>query len=378
MNTNSKTSPHRRPLIPPTVAMPAAWVITTAWVITSAWAICPRSAFAEDRVFLRTPSGLGESRVVGEIEEFTGVELVLRHPGGRRQTFTSDRVLRVESDWSASHQSALEKYRRREYQASLDAYLTALRAEKRKWVQRQELAAITWCYRNLGQIEQASASFLALYRSDPTTPHFAAIPLIWSAGPPDAATERRAAALLADTGQPAGQLIGASWLLTGAKRAEALRTLRSLTNAEDARIIFLAEAQTWRTQLATLGQADVSRMQARIEAMPPAIRGGPYFLLGTAQAALGQSAQAALAWMRVPINYPEDRTLCAEALLAAGSELATINRTAEARGLFREVMVDYAELPLATTARQRFSELESAPAKPLDAGSNGQPTASEK
>ncbi len=312
------------------------------------------SASASDRVFLRTPSGIGESRVVGDVEEFTGAELRLRHPSGRLQTFKSDRVLRVESDWSAPHQLARTSFQRHKYQESLDAYLKALRIEERKWVQRQQLARITWCYRNLDQPGSASASFLALYRSDATTLHFSAIPLVWSSKLPDAVVEGRAATLLADDEQPAGQLIGASWLLSTAKRPQALEMLRSLSNAADARIIFLAEAQLWRTKLATLTDADVSRMQSRVETMPQAIRRGPYFLLGSALARRGQSAQAALAFLRIPINFPEDRTLTAQALLAAGGELETINRTGEARGLYREIIVDYADTSMAVTAQERF------------------------
>jgi len=310
---------------------------------------------AEDRVFLRTASGSGTSRVVGEVEDYTGMELVLRQLGGRQQTYPTDRVLRVESDWSAPHQVALAKYQQRAYQESLDAYLQALRVEKRKWVQRQQLAQITWCYRNLGQLAQASASFMALYRSDPTTIHLPAIPLIWGASPPDVAAERRAADLLADASQPAGQLIGASWLLTTAKRAEAQQTLRALTNASDARIIFLAEAQTWRTEQATLTATDIQRMQARIDAMPGAIRAGPYFQLGIGQARLGDSERAALSLLRIPINFPEDRLLAAQALLAAGQELSRAKRPDEARGLYREIIVDFADTPSAEIARQRHA-----------------------
>ena len=72
------------------------------------------------------------------------------------------------------------------------------------------------------------------------------------------------------------------------------------------------------------------------------------------QARHGQSARAALTFMRIPINYPQDRTLAAEALLATGSELETINRIGEARGLYREIIVDYADTPMAVTAQERF------------------------
>jgi tetratricopeptide (TPR) repeat protein len=331
------------------------WAISTIFLgLASVNGLSLLSVSAADRVFLRTPSGIGESRVVGDVEDFTGHDLVLRHPSGRLQTFKSDRVLRVESEWSPPHQLARASYQRRKYQDSLDEYLKALRIETRKWVQRQQLARITLCYRNLGKLGNSSASFLALYRSDATALHFSAIPLVWSSRPPDVAVESRAMALLADAEQPVAQLIGASWLLTTAKRPQALETLRSLSNAKDARVIFLAEAQIWRTQLATLTDADMTRMQTRVEAMPQSIRGGPYFLLGSALAQRGQSAQAALSFLRIPINFPEDRTLAAQALLATGRELETINRSGEARELYRELIVDYAGTPMAATAQERF------------------------
>ncbi len=319
--------------------------------------LCRAPAGAEDRVYLRSPSGQGESRVVGEVEEFTGVELVLRHRSGRQQTFKAADVLRIEGQWSAPHQQALQKFQRREYQAALDAFLQAFRAEKRKWVQREQLAKMTMCYRNLGKLELASAAFIALYRSDPSTMHFGAIPLVWSGTPLDAAVERRAATLLADSNQPAGQLIGASWLLTTAQRSEALQVLRTLSNAEDGRIIYLAEAQTWRTRQATMTAADVAHLQERIDAMSVSIRAGPYFLLGAVQSRLGKPEQAALAWMRVAINFPEDRGVAAQSLLAAAGELTTIKQLDEARELYREIIVDYADTATASTAQQKHAAL---------------------
>ena len=69
----------------------------------------------------------------------------------------------------------------------------------------------------------------------------------------------------------------------------------------------------------------------------------------------GQPARAALAFLRLPINFPEDRPLAAQALLATGSELETIDRPGEARGLYREIIVDYADTSVAATAQKRFA-----------------------
>ncbi len=334
-----------------------------AWLgLAGTW---PAVSDAEDQAYLRSANGTGESRLVGEVEEYTGEGLVFRHRSGRVQTFGAARVARIESQWSAAHQLARDQYRQGAYQESLGAYLKALRTEQRKWVQRQQLARITWCCRNLGNLERAASAFLALYRSDRSTVHFAAIPLVWTAGPVDAAIERRAGQLLADATQPAAQLIGASWLLTTARRGDALQVLRTLSNADDARIIFLAAAQSWRTQLAGVTADDVQQWESRIDSMPFSIRAGPYFLLGSAHARSGDSTAAALALMRVRINFPDERALSAASMLVAGEQLAA-DHPAEAREVYREVLVEFADTPAAATARQRHAALSGPAASGTD------------
>ena len=66
---------------------------------------------------------------------------------------------------------------------------------------------------------------------------------------------------------------------------------------------------------------------------------------------------AALALMRIPILYPEQRALAAAALLQAARSLESLGRTDEARRLYREVVGDHADQQ--RTSAEAASRLES-------------------
>jgi len=296
---------------------------------------------------------------MGEIVDFTGQTLTLRHAIGREEKIDSQHVVGIEDAWNESHSAALSAMQEHDYAAALEKLQVALRDEQRPWARREIVASFVRCYQQLGQTERAISSFLAVWQSDPTTHHIAAIPLPWTTTP--LAPEVQAAAdRLLDDPEPVARLIGAGWLLTTARRADAVRTLQQLLGSDDARIVFLAEAQLWRTR-ASLDDDELRRWQVRVDAMPDSLRAGPYFVLGTALARAGRHETAALTLMRVPILYPGDRRLVAQALLAAAGELAKINRLGEARGLYREVIVEHADTRAAVEARRRFDELAGNP-----------------
>jgi TolA-binding protein len=104
--------------------------------------------------------------------------------------------------------------------------------------------------------------------------------------------------------------------------------------------------------------AELERWREILTKIPEDLRGGPYFALGRALAANGQSEAAAIALMRVPILYAGDsRRLSAAALLYAGRELTKIDRTEEAASLYREILRDYAKTPAAADANAQLKRL---------------------
>ena len=152
----------------------------------------------------------------------------------------------------------------------------------------------------LGQTDDAVRAFQPLYRDDPKTPYFTSIPLTWTTGQAELELDRQAAAWMQDKDSAAARLVGASWSLSSARRAEAIAVLRQFVGNPDPRIAFMAEAQLWRTQVATSRADDVSRWQERIERMPPNIRGGPYYVLGLALSRHELHEQAAISDRRDP------------------------------------------------------------------------------
>jgi len=323
------------------------------------FALAPSGLCAEETVVVRG-DGQAEQRRTGTIIEYTGEQLLLRHDGGREERIPSRQIVEVRGDWSASHRAANAAFDAHRYDEAATNYRQALQEERRRWVQRRVLAQLTWCYRYLDQTERAVRLFLTLYRDDPTTLDFSAIPLSWIASQPPADLDRHAAIWLADD-EAVARLIGASWLLTGSQRGSAQRMLQQLAGDPDARIAFLAQAQLWRTQAATASEQDIRSWRQLAEKMPPSIRSGPSFILGQAWSQRGQHAEAALAFLRPVVLDPSARDLIPHSLLAAGQELERMEQAAEAAGVYRELLADYADSSLAAQAKQRLSQMEGMP-----------------
>jgi hypothetical protein len=318
------------------------------------------AAIGEDRVTYSTGrDNLGRSKVTGTIMDYTGQHLVLRAVGGGEQPIPTSRIVEIQTTWSENKTAGDRHLAEGRYGEALTAYLDALREEPRVWAQREIMADCVRCLKELGRTEQAGEVFLQLVQSDPQTHHMGLIPLSWQAVQPAASLERKSLGWLESETTDAARLIGASWLLSTRHRARAIEVLSGLTARGDRRIACLAEAQIWRTRVATADPRELDRWAALLENMPAEVRAGPYFTWGQGLAARGQSRQAALALMRVPILYAaSDRGLAAAALLSAGRELERIGDTRQAASLYREVLRDYAASPAAGQASARLDRLE--------------------
>jgi tetratricopeptide (TPR) repeat protein len=322
-------------------------------VFVAAFLVVPRDTAAADTVIVRTTDGQNQRRVTGTVVDYTGELLRLQHPSGREEKFPSSRIVDVAGDWTKNHQEANRLFAEGDYEQAEPRYRVALRDEDRRWVRRRVLAQLTWCYRHLGQTDKAVKAFLPLYRDDAKTLYFDAIPLTWTSRQPEVGLANVAGTWMKDDGS-AARLIGASWSLSSSRRAEAIQVLRRFAADPDPRIVFLAEAQLWRTKVTTVNQQDINRWRQRIEVMPARIRGGPYYVLGQALARHAQHEQAALAFMKAAILHKHQRDLAPHALLAAGRELETIEQGNEAAGLYREILVDYASSQAASEAGTRL------------------------
>ena len=121
----------------------------------------------------------------------------------------------------------------------------------------------------------------------------------------------------------------------------------------------LPKAQLWRTRIGTAEVVDITNWQQRLTNMPATIRAGPYYTLGQAWSQRKQHKHAALTYLRVPIHYARHRRLSAHSLIAAGRELEKLHQVDSAVPLYREVVVDYPELPAADDAQRQILRIQS-------------------
>ncbi len=299
----------------------------------------------------------GRTRVSGVIVDYTGAEIRVLLSGGRENVTPSDRIVEIQSTWTDEQLAGDRLYAEGKFADALKQYKQAVTAERRRWARRRILAQITWCSRSVGDIETAAVTFLQLLSSDRTTQYFDAIPLAWRSEQPPALFQNRAESWLDGESGSAAALVGASWLLATSQRAQAMAALERLSNDSDARIAHLADAQIWRTAVVTANEQRIGQWQAQIQKMPFSVRAGPHFTSGLALARIGRHDEAALALMRVPILYPENRHLAAEALHAAAGALEQLGRRDESAGLYREIVSKHADSHIAAESAARLKAL---------------------
>jgi tetratricopeptide (TPR) repeat protein len=326
-------------------------------LVIALWAT---AATGQDSVHVANPaSPRGYAEWKGRVEDYTGRELVLRLTSGLPRTFPADQVLRIDTQYGPQKVEADRQFDHGEFDSALALYARARDSEPRKWVRRQITAQMVWCYRALGQWENAGREFLdVLLADDPSTPYFDAIPLAWVRQEPSLTLERTAQQWLDRDKRPAAALVGASHLLSTPHYSRALARLRHLAAEADPRIAYLALAQTWRAAAVTAKAEQLAQWRATIERMPEPLRPGPYYVLGAARAQHRQWEQAALAWMRVPILYPKHRTLAAQALLDAGRALERLGRPEQSVQLYGELEKTYPNNPAGTEAERRLEEMK--------------------
>lgn len=322
--------------------------------------------FAQDTVTVASADGASSVNRQGEIVEYTGVALTLKTVAGREERIAATRVIEIQTAWRADHLRGRELHKEGKLAEAINTWQQAKEQERRPWARRQIMAELTAAYGENGRFAQAGEEFLRIAAEDPTTQHFAVMPLAWRSLPPDAALESRAAAwLAAEEKVPAASVLGASWLLSTSRRGEAIGALERIAAKrgaeDDQRLAMLADIQLWRTKLVTAKGDEVARWQSAVEKMPAEIQACGWYVVGDAQARLKNPEEAALAYLQVPLVHGRQRIMAADALVAAGKQLETLERKEQAANLYREVVADYETCPAAGEARARLAALARQP-----------------
>jgi tetratricopeptide (TPR) repeat protein len=314
------------------------------------------AASAEDTVILSSASDPAlRIKKTGQILDHTGTELKLRGSLGRDESIPAARIVEVQTAWTAAHTAARDNRAAGKLDEAVASFREAKREERRAFAVRQIMAELSGTYLELDRIDAAGDEWLAILVSDPTTQHFDVMPMAWKAAAVSGAAENRAAAWLTARDVPAARVLGASWLLAGRYRTQAIAALDELARDADPRVSALAQIQSWRTKLVSATPAETARWQEQLEAMPASVQAAGWYVLGDILARQQQPEQAALTYLKVPLLFGQQRAMAADALLAAGKQLEKMGQAKEASRLFRELAADYRHLPAGEEAARRLS-----------------------
>jgi TolA-binding protein len=117
----------------------------------------------------------------------------------------------------------------------------------------------------------------------------------------------------------------------------------------------LAQIQRWRTRLEAASTGDLEQWSRNLAAMPAEIQATGWYVLGDGYARHDEPERAAIAYLKPPIVFRQQRALAADGLLAAAGQLEKLGQGNEAAGLYREILRDFAHLSAAEQARESLA-----------------------
>lgn len=324
------------------------------------------AAEADDRVTIRPAGQSGQLTITGRVDDFTGHEItILTTAGSSFRKYPAREVVEVRTTYTSPHEQARQHLRAGELREAEEQLKAALDIEDRTWVRREILALQVQLALRQGQWPVAATRFVTIARSDPVSPHFRLIPLIWTDTPPTKLSLRDAERWVSSEDR-VEQLIGASWLLQSPDSERGLSVLRSLARENDVFIQRLAQAQLWRVRLAegVPAASEIHRWEHLCEEWPETLRGGPYYLIARAYAARQEWLAASATWLWIPFEYNHRPDLAAEAQWQATLALEAAGDTAAAQRLARDLILQFGDLPPASLAQHWLNDVNSPTSSP--------------
>ncbi len=317
--------------------------------VATAFFVCTTPLAHADTFRLATKNAAGSVEVTGTIVDYTGEKITLERTGGAPRAYPAERVVDVDTEWPKGYEAGEAALAEHDYPSAIRQFTAAARHDQRPWVRRLAMTQLMQAYTAVGDWTTAGDLLLAISRSDPTTPALDAAPLAWF--PVEGVPRGKIDAWLSGDSSPAARLMGASHAMQTSLRGEALKHLRALQRSGDPRIAFLARAQSWRAAIVTAKRADIDRWETILRDSPERLRAGAWFVVGEARRQQRQHDAAVLAYLRVPLLFPEHRQLAARALWEAAQAAQSAGRQDESAQIAQELIRDYAETPPAHDAR---------------------------
>lgn len=272
----------------------------------------------------------------GKIVEWKGASLTL-NTTARNREIDNDEIVEIQTQWSEDYHSGITELKIGKTQIGIVKLQEALRNESRPWAKRIIRSHLVDGFMSIEKHADAVEQFLQIIREDPYTRFINITPLPWTGS---THSLDRPARKWIESNDSLTQLIGASWLLGGTDRDKAIVILEQLTKDFDAGIRNLAIAQLWRVR-ATANPKQIAVWQGIVEKMPRSLRAGPYFVLSEAQSRVDQVDDALVNLMRIPIQYPQQRTLAAAALYRTARLLHNRGQAGRAQSVLNELVTKY-------------------------------------
>lgn len=310
-----------------------------------------------DRVVIRLQGKASRTSLYGRIEDYSAGQLRMRLQfRDKVKTISEKEIVKVETSLVATHLRGLKALAAGEIPEARSALTKAIEDDPRKWVHQDIRALLVQCETRSGDRVAAIEQFSKLLRLDERTRHFHLIPLIWKNRLTNG-QEQSAARRLIGGNHPVLRLLGASLLLCDEKnRLTGESELHLLSTGSDLplNVKRLANCQLWRNRLreGAIRDGELRGWQTRIRLMPEDLRAGPYFLLGKAHIGRREYDDAALSFLRVPINHDDNYRLSATACFEAAEATSNAGRRIAADSIYREVATRYAESPEAELANR--------------------------
>ena len=289
-----------------------------------------------DTVVTQRKDGAPTVNRKGTITQWVGDSLTINSKGVERK-IDNDTIIKIETEWGDNYQQGVQELNSGNPSFAIVQFEEALTSETRSWAKLIIRAQLIEAYQSIEKYSDAIRHFETILREDPQTRFLPLAPICWTG----------TGTVMADTTSRLGksrdsflQLIGASWMLASPQRNAGIEILQTLSGDIDPRIKNIAIVQLWRTRL-NVTDKQIKPWEKTIHGLPRVFRAGPYLVLAEAQSRVGQTQSAIVNLMRIPILFPEQKSLVAAALYRTGNLLDNQGKSDLAQSIFNELVTLY-------------------------------------
>ena len=307
--------------------------------------LAPNQIDKASKIWIAEPGDTGLNRWdprqlfedTGVVIEWDSQKIVLVRPSAtHKTTIPGDFVVRIEPTWANEAGEKIHRlFSERQYQTVVKNGKEAINSGLPRWQQRVILAEMIESYSAMGKPNPAGILFVSLAKEDCPQLLQTTIPLPWGETTFADADLSRIQSLAEGwmaQDSDAIQLLGAAWLISGAKRLSAIETLERLAkNSKSPIVSAYARVQLWRTvPPAEILSDRLPRWLAERDKLLVPVQAGPTMLLAERLQQAGLPNLAIPEWLRIATIHGDRYHLATKAISKASAGLRSAGRIEEA------------------------------------------------